>query len=190
MIALLASGLTILLVAQIAEWATGWAGRTLSDRVESTVLALLEQRGQGERRALFVVDEAGRPDEAMLDGFVAAATERYGRAKRASVVSLAPRAEHMEVVAAVALRFERDDVLATVRLRMVPASANELALLGVELLDRTLGDLAVGDLDGERRPQPSADGGAAPRTGARGPSGGEGRGPGESTGADESGSAG
>lgn len=152
MIGLFIAGLGLILVAQAVEWAGSWAGRELSDRVEATLLSLFDSDEETSRRSLFVVDAQGRPDRESLDSFAAQAHARYGRARAVSIVNISPGPGDREVAAAATLHFDREKVLTTVRLRLVPGSADDVALLGVQLLDRTRGDLAVGDLGDETRP--------------------------------------
>ncbi len=152
MIGLVVVGLGLLLTAQLLEWTSAWASRSLSDRVESLVLTLLDEAPETDRRGLFIVDAAGRPSAAELDRFAAALTERFGRAKSVGIVSISSRSSNMEMIAAATLRFGNEEALATIRLQVVPGSMHELALLGVQVLDRTRGDLTVGDMDGESRP--------------------------------------
>lgn len=156
MIGFIVVGLALLLAAQISQWASSWAGRALSERIESTLLAFFDSGASEERRSFFILDADGRPDSAMLDSFVTEAIRRYGEPKRVSIVTISPSSRELELLAAATVRFEGIDVLTTARLRIVPGSANEVALLGVELLDRDVGDLAVGDLGGETRAAMSA----------------------------------
>lgn len=71
--------------------------------------------------------------------------------KRLSITSLSPGSEDLEMVAAATLHAMEEDVVATVRFRLVPGSLHGVALVGIEAMDRRRGDLAIGELGGYAR---------------------------------------
>ena len=131
----------------VMELAVGWANQEVAQKLEQVMLRL---DGEGPpshpRRSLFIVDAIGEPSETSLGAFVASLRERIGPLRRVSIVSLSPRSEELELVASAMIHGSSGEVLATIRFQLVPGSANELALVGIEVLDRQRGDLAVGDL--------------------------------------------
>lgn len=127
-----------------------WAGESVATGVERAIVAALDPPATGaDRRRVFIVDSSGHPTAAELDAFAREFEQRYGRLATVAITGVTRDQDDLDMSAGVTLRTGSGEHLCAVRFRVLPSSPTEVALRGLEILDLSRGDLAVGERSDE-----------------------------------------